>query len=222
MSIAKNFALVCGLGLLISGLAMPAHADPESEWVPFQAEREPDSTPITDLSAKTCVEALDLTHAQQLTLDSDGEGKAMLVIDSRSPCINTAGSKALYTVAVLPASDTPYAITVASIGQNDAFLAPHALFLTSAGTVSRDLPGDAFTFRKARLSALVRSRQNERYLVVESDPASVGKDFSRVAETVYSTYLGSATIYSGSDVQRNYVFAHSGAIMVSIAPIPKN
>jgi hypothetical protein len=98
------------------------------------------------------------------------------------------------------------------------------LLLASDGQTKRSTTHSDFTFRGEQLSALLRSHQDEAYLVVTSDNDVLGKNISRISETVTASVMttGMATfvMYTGSDTTRYMTLSPSGRVEVTITPFP--
>ena len=84
----------------------------------------------------------------------------------------------------------------------------------------RHLPASSFLFRGTNLTSLYRSHAGERYLLVESDPANVGKPLQRVKENVqvntFAVGYAYVEIHTGTDVASAATWSHNGQISVSV------
>jgi hypothetical protein len=103
---------------------------------------------------------------------------------------------------------------------------PRVLLLDGAGAVLREVPRDAFMFHGPNLYLGLRARPDGRYLVVASDPASVGGQETHIATQTQSS--GGATTGGGYFVMnfgrektRSFTYAHSGKLIVAAKPFPK-
>ncbi|HXC54015.1 MAG TPA: hypothetical protein VNU97_01850 [Rhizomicrobium sp.] len=193
------------------------------------AHAPPDVAPILDLADRSCVPepALAAALATAATVDGDREKPAVATIDAQTPCLAGPAGKSLYVLFALPGGG-PYTISLSSVPLGRSLFAPRASVLDGDGKLLRDLPIDGFLFRGTNLTTLYRSHPGERYLLVASDPPSVGRLISRVNETVQQTYAstGYATfvIYTGSDIATDTTWAHNGEVTLSVVadkPAPK-
>ena len=179
--------------------------------------------PLTDISARECAAAPDLSKAVPLAFDGKKETVQTADIADTTPCMKSAAGAALYVAYVLPRSDIPYVIAVASPALGMTLFAPHVMLLASDGTVRRDYAGKQVEFRGAGLGVQVRNHADETYLVVASDPASVGGTTSRINEATHVNYgsTGYATyqIHTGSESQDTYTYAHNGRVTVTLTLI---
>src|SRR5690348_6162294 len=86
-----------------------------------------------------------------------------------------------------------------------------------AGTASH-------VFHVSRLFPLCR-HPGERYLIVASDPDSVGQRVMQIAGSTQGTTTmvgtGFVSIHTGSENTRHLTFAHNGTVTVALQPIPK-
>jgi hypothetical protein len=178
---------------------------------------------ITTLAGRTCAQVLDLSAP--VALAYSGRQKSQdVVIDGSAPCIQTSAGPALYRVFQLPAADAPYVVTVGSEPSDSALLSPRVLLLDSQGTVKRQFAGDDLRYQGDALSARFRGHGDETYLVIESDPSVIGSTVSRIAEST-NTYVAASgaavfTIHTGNDAHNEFLFSHSGALSISLEPVP--
>lgn len=123
----------------------------------------------------------------------------------------------------LPVTDANYIISVASTPLGTGVFAPHVTLLDASGAPLREIARDKIVFRGNDLSVLFRSHPNERYLLVASDPGSVGQSVEQVKETTGTTTMAGGLAYfsytTGDDTTKSYVYAHSGQITVTVSAI---
>ncbi len=180
-----------------------------------------DVPPVLDLAGHECTETPSLAAAVPVVaiIDGKSEKPSTTMLDANSPCLARPAGKALYALFAVP-DGGPYTISIASVPLGRSLLAPRASVLDDKGGLVRELPTSSFMFRGTYFTALYRSHAGERYILVESDPPSVGKPLSRVHETVQQTYLstGYATVvvYTGSDIAMNTTWAHNGEVIVNV------
>lgn len=189
--------------------------------------------PVLNLDARICVPSLDLASAQPLPLEGTRDQGAFtppgvtVPLGADAACwkpIN--GEKRVYVLFKLPESPAPYIISVASSPVGTALFSPDVEMLDQDGNVVREVRRDSFAFHGTALYAGLRSHLGETYLLVASDPASVGQTVSQIAETTQATRMstgggGGFTLHTGSETMHTLVFAHSGRLTVTAAPFPK-
>ena len=181
----------------------------------------PDVPPLLALTNTDCASAPDLTLALPtvVTLAGDDEKPSSVAIDANSRCLQGGTGKSLYAIFSIP-DGGPYTISLSSVPLGSSIFAPKAEILDAQGTMVHELPASAFLFRGSNLTALYRSHSGERYLLVESDPASVGKPLQRLKENVQSTYVStgyvSFTVYTGTDLSTSTTWSHNGKLSVSV------
>jgi len=181
----------------------------------------PDIPPLLDISAAQCTQQPDLANAivTVATVDGDSEKPRTATLNLRSGCIDGADGRSLYAVFAMP-DGGPFTISVSSLPQGRSVLAPRARILDAQGVEVRRLPPSSFLFRGPNLTALYRSHPGEHYLVVSSDPPSVGKPLRRLQENVQATTAGAGgifvTIYTGTDIASEATWSHNGEISVSV------
>ncbi len=181
--------------------------------------------PLLDISAHSCASAPDLVAARPVALgDPQHPGEVVPTIDEHAPCVDGAAGKSLYASFQLPESSQPYIISVRSTPLGAGIFAPRLMLFDGQGSLKREVPRDAFVYRGDALSVLIRSRPDERFLVVASTPQTVGQSTACISEhaqtsTNCSTFA-SITVASGSDTERKLAYAHGGIIRVHAAVIP--
>jgi hypothetical protein len=189
----------------------------------------PDVAPMLDIADRDCSAAPNLAVAIAAAATANGEREkpTSIMIDAQSPCLTGPAGKSLYALFALP-DGGPFTISLSSIPLGRSLFAPKASALDAQGAVIRDLPVGSFMFRGTSLTALYRSHAGERYLLVASDPPSVGKPLARVSESVTTTVVpvgvGYAAIYTGNDIVANTTWSHNGEVAISVVsdgPISK-
>jgi hypothetical protein len=172
-----------------------------------------------------CVGTPDLRLATALQYDPKNDSSVSAKFDASAPCFEPSpGAKSLYRLYWLPTADAPYIISIASALNGGVVFAPHIVLLDSHGAPAREISRDAITFRNGNLSALFRSHRDERYLLIASDPAEVGQHAQRIVEGRNTSTAGAGglyfNIYTGTDTETDFVYAHNGTVTVTLSPIP--
>lgn len=180
--------------------------------------------PTVSLEGRSCVAGPELGKAQSLALAPD---KAITVkLDATAACLlANDGAKSVYVAFQLPQSADEYLVTVVSAPLGQGLFSPHLLMLDSNGQMVRELPRESFLFHGPSLSAGIRVHPGERYLVVASDPQSVGASVSRLTENTHVTVATSGfvtfAVHTGSEANSTYTYAHNGTITVWAQTLPK-
>ena len=181
----------------------------------------PDVPPLLEVTSANCAAAPDLSAAVPtvVTLDGDDEKPAVVTLDANSRCLAGTTGKSLYAIFAIPEGG-PYTISLSSVSLGSSILAPKAEVLDAQGAVLHELPASGFLFRGTNLTSLYRSHAGERYLLVESDPANVGKPLQRLKENVQVTAVSTGYVYveihTGTDVASTATWSHNGQISVSV------
>jgi Maltose operon periplasmic protein precursor (MalM) len=180
---------------------------------------------VTALDGRTCAALPDLGTAVAVPLDADKD--VTVKLDATAPCLAAGdGDKSTYAAFLLPEASEPYLLSVTSEPSGTTLFSPRALLLDAGGTTLRELPRDAFMFHGTSLYLGLRARPGERYLVVASDPRSVGESQTQIAGATQtsggSLYGGGFFTYAtGSERTRILHQAHSGTVSVAAKPLPK-
>jgi hypothetical protein len=207
-----NARILPGALATLAALAACSHPEPPA--------------PVLSLAEASCAAQPDLAGAVALTLDAKDETKVSETIGANTPCFAPAPeARSLYRVFALPASAEPYIISVASAPVGIGVFAPHLTLLDASGAPKREIAHDSFVYRGDNLSVLFRSHPDERYLLVASDPGSVGQSVTRLQEAKNAMPLMAGpvffTAYTGTDSSASHVYAHSGQITVTLSPVPR-
>jgi hypothetical protein len=178
--------------------------------------------PMLSINAINCRATPDLGSALPVTLKDETE----VVFDENTACLQPSGSAArLYAVFQLPESTDPLAISVKSVQRGRGIVAPYIVLLDENGKPTREMPHDRFMFRGSSLQLGIRPRQNERYLLVASDPNYVGLETSGIVGNVQQTMAGGPSAYfmvsTGQETLHRVTRAHGGTIIISAELLPK-
>jgi hypothetical protein len=160
-----------------------------------------------NLDGRTCTAGPDLGKAQGLTLEP--RNKLTVTLDGAATCFLTSeGAKSVYATFLLPQFTDEYLVTVVSAPIGQGLFSPHLLMLDPQGKVVRELARESFLFHGSGLSAGIRVHSGEHYLIVASDPQSVGASVSRLSEqthvTTTSTGFAYFSVHTGSDANDTY------------------
>jgi hypothetical protein len=192
------------------------------------ATNTPPPAPIVSLESRSCAEAPDLTTATPLSLGPPGVTPVpvTLTLSGDAACLQTPENlRSAYVVLQLPEAAEPYMLTVTSTPQGSTLLSPRLLLLDGQGAVLRDRRRETFLSRGTSLYTNLRAFPSDRYLVVASDPGSVGQQISQISgETKTTTVpigVGIMMIHSGSESTHSSIYSHNGTVTVVARPLPK-
>ena len=180
--------------------------------------------PITiSLADKICAAQPDITQAKPVSVGS----KALNVtVDGNAPCLSSSAGSSLYVVFALPRADKEYNVSVTSNPSRDGILSPRVLMLDTQGHMIREIGRDDFVFHGSALYAGVRVHAGETYLVVASDPHSVGQSISQTVDTTQAQVIPAgvvyATVFTGSTATKNMTYSHTGILVIAAQPIPES
>lgn len=180
--------------------------------------------PILRLDGRNCTAAP--------TLDADNvtplifEKPLTLNLDQDARCIAAPdGKRSTYVILALSDRTEPYVIGVTSAPRGAALFSPRLLILDAAGTILRERHRDAFMFHGTTLYAGMRAYPGDRYLMIASDPASVGQQVSQIIGTTQARAVpagrGIFFMHSGSERGQSAVLTHNGSLTVTAQSLPR-
>ena len=208
MNMRKCLA-VASVGLLIASCANDA----------------PDLAPLVQIAPPSCTEQPHLGRALPVGFSAEGKTEAVsATITEQSPCLVVNEKNSLYEVFALPETGEPIIVTVRSLPSKSGILLPRIAVLDKEGKELRQIDRESIHFRGTALTALLRTRPGDRYLVVSSDPDVVGTDISRVSGSVSQQMLTTGAfmvpVYTGSESTASMTYAHNGTVDVSARAMP--
>ncbi|MBI3513650.1 MAG: hypothetical protein HY060_06250 [Proteobacteria bacterium] len=180
--------------------------------------------PTVTLDGDACVSAPALAEARSVPLE---DKEVAVTLEAGAPCWRADdGTISVYAMFRLPQSAEPYIVTVLSELRGQSLFAARILLLDDWGKTVRELGHDAFNFRGAATGASLRTRPDERYALVASDPHLVGRHLSQIVPQVRSSGAvlpggGYVPINTGVEEIRTITFAYSGIVKVSARPLPQ-
>ena len=181
--------------------------------------------PTLTLAGRTCVEKPDLASATAVPLADDKPVKVTL--DDKTPCFDMPGSgKAAYVAFSLPASNDEYILSVTSVPIGEGRFLPRLVLADGDGKKLRDISPDMFMAHGTALRAGLRPHPGEHFLIVSSDPDTIGQSKSQIMD---GTQVSTASVATGGYIQihtgfeNNVTFtnAYNGTVIVAAQPIPK-
>ena len=175
--------------------------------------------PIIDLGELRCDAAPNLSLALPLPEATPREAPVSMEFDSQLPCLRLVGERAGFYAAFRIAPERgAVVLTISSLPLGRTIMAPRVMLMDGNGRLTRALGPDAFLFRGAGLSALVRLRAEEGFVVVGSAPGMAGKGFDRVRSSMNLTAVplgaGMIFIHHGSEATQQMVFGHNGRVVL--------
>lgn len=177
---------------------------------------------------RVCGETVSTIGARAVVFDGEDPGAIDLVIDEGSSCLTgPSGKKSLYQVVQLPTVGTEYILSVESQQQGNSIFAPKLQLLGADGGVMRDVGHDDLMFRGTSLTALLRAKPDERFLLISSDPQTVGLGESRISDRTHqnggynAATGGTFYIYTGSTSTSNMTYSHGGKLKIVVRHMPK-
>jgi hypothetical protein len=180
--------------------------------------------PTLTLADSSCASEPDLARASPVPLDP--EKPAIVTVDAAASCLQSGSSeRRAYAVFALPETKEPYLISVSSSLRGHTLLSPRLAILDASGKTMRERQRDAFTFRGTSLYAGMRAYPGDRYLLVESDPDTVGQRISQInsSSQMNGTATGTGGVIFwgvGADTKQDFTYAHNGTLVVSARPFP--
>jgi|CXWL01.1.fsa_nt_gi hypothetical protein len=180
-----------------------------------------------EISAPTCATAPNLASAVAMVQPAKDEAhKATLRFDDAAACLADAkGNKAVYGVVDLGQGEPGSILTVTSYAMGSTVFSPRLELRDVQGALMREVSRDTFLYNNSALQTQLRVRAGERYLVIASDTASVGQSVEHIQSSRTSTVVPAGPIYvpvnTGGEARAQLVFAHSGEVATTLAPMPK-
>lgn len=186
---------------------------------------DPGPAPIVEMPQIKCSSTPDLARAREVAFDAKRDADPVRVtIDQSSGCLGDATGKSLYDVFGLPQPGQPVILTVKAVPSSTGIFSPRLILLDESGNLLREVDKNKFLFRAGALTALLRVRDDERYLVVASDDKAVGDGVSRVSgqqnANVMSNGFMTWAVYSTSEETANLTYSYGGVVEVSAEPVP--
>jgi hypothetical protein len=178
---------------------------------------------VTSLDNRQCSATPNLEGAHVVAFNP--EKTLTINLDASAACMQAGdGSKSTYAVFRLPDATEPYILGVTSEPWGQALLAPRLTLLDANGATLRERASESPTFHGSSLYVGVRARPEERYLVVMSDPRNAGQHISQIVGRTHATMMSTGTVfmtmYTGSEANHVFIYAHNGVLTVTAKPVP--
>lgn len=156
----------------------------------------------------------------------DEPHKATIRFDDAAACLADAkGNKGAYGVVDLGQSEPGSILTVTSFVMGSTVFSPRLELRDAQGTLMREVARDTFLYSNDALQTQLRVRVGERFLVIASDGAKVGQSVEHIQSSRMSSGVMAGPVYVpynvGGEAKAQLVFAHSGEVTATLAPMPK-
>lgn len=181
---------------------------------------------VLDISEKVCAGDMDLTQAVTMTPERRRQVYDMRVaINAETNCKGEGEEKANYVLLELPANGPNHVVTVGGAKETLRMLASTVTLLDETGEVSRTFAPEKYMDRGNTFAVQFRPADKDRYVLVETNPASVGEVEESFRQTmnigtgtayVGGGYSASYTTYSGAEVSAKRTLSHEGVIAVKV------
>jgi hypothetical protein len=178
--------------------------------------------PLLSMEGRQCTPLPDLATAHAVSVD---DKDVSITLDDKTGCLDVHAERKLAYVAFgLPVIDQPYLLSVTSIPIGEGLFFPKLTLLDGAGKVLREIPPDMFLPHGAALHAGLRPHPDERYLIVSSDPATIGQTNSQLTEGIRVSGFMAGGIYvqvqSGLEGKSTLTHAYNGTVTVKATLVP--
>lgn len=180
-----------------------------------------------EVSAPSCATAPSLASAIVMVQSAKDEPhKATVRFDDAAACLADAkGNKGVYGAVDLGQGEPGSILTVTSYAMGSTVFSPRLELRDVQGALLREVGRDAFLYSNNTLQAQLRVRAGERFLVIASDSASVGQSVENIQSSRMSSGVMVGAVYVpyniGGEGRSQMVFAHSGEVSATLAPVPK-
>jgi hypothetical protein len=143
-------------------------------------------------------------------------------LDDKTACFDAPGSgKAAYVAFSLPAASDEYMLSVTSVPIGEGRFLPRLALADGDGKTLRDIPPDMFMAHGAALRAGLRPHPGERFLIVSSDPDTIGQSKSQIMDGTQVSTSAYIQIHTGFENNVTLTNAYNGTVIVAAQPIPK-
>ena len=141
----------------------------------------PPPATLTYSPSVTCSAQFDLTQA--ISLESEAptaKNKKMSELNETSACMDDGEVQSPYALFKLPTATNLASVQAGAILDPNRVAAPRIVFLDGGGRTVRSIKSEDLRRRGNSLSVLVRPENNESYVAILIDTASIGDHFSYV------------------------------------------
>lgn len=180
-----------------------------------------------EISAPACATAPSLTGAVAMVQKAKDEPhRATIRFDDAAACVTDAkGHKGAYGVIDLGQSEPGSILTVTSFVMGSTVFSPRLELRDAQGAVMREVGREAFLYSNDAVQTQLRVRAGEQFLIIASDGTSVGQSVEHIQSSRMSSGVMVGAVYVpyniGGEAKAQLVFAHSGEVTATLAPMPK-
>ena len=180
----------------------------------------PPSFPAVTEAPTDCAEFVDVGEAVLIAPEKEGKKNYEMLhgIDSYSSCVTSPnGDNNYYVIFELPEVTENRVFTIGSRVEGMRILSPKISMLDSEGVPIREVKETDMFFRGLLYSTQIRPRENEQYILFETDGTKVGDNYDSIVTgfTMGTQYSFS----SSSEVARRRKFSYHGDIMITVKDI---
>lgn len=189
----------------------------------------PPKSAVLTLDGKNCEAQISVDNNLSLTPPKKAiMHEVSTEINIGSKCVETDGQKANYIVYAIPAAPQNHTITIGGSLDVLRTFAPDVSILDMNGKVSRTFAPDQYAYLGHIYGVQFRPGENDRYILVKSDPKLVGVEKSALetrvnVSTGYAAGVGgygtTYNTYTGTEAKKSRVFSHEGLISVTIQAV---
>ncbi len=181
--------------------------------------------PVFSLGATSCSSEPSLSSTLPITFNPKEPVTIEFRIDQSSRCLQTPDDrKQLYQMVQLPSVGHEYIVTVRSKTNGQSIFAPTLVTLKENGDIGQQLSQSDFLFRGDSLTAKIEIEATEQYLMIASNPQSIGQSTTQIRSLINSNMAysnGIAMRYNtGTENRSDYKFSHAGMLSVTTQAPP--
>ena len=187
---------------------------------------EPPLPPVLSIAGKTCSPQPDLSTAVTTVPARPAQWRDVSsVVGATTGCIATEAGEANYVVFTLPDHPANHTITVGGTKDVLGIFAPSVSVLDANGAPVRTFEPSRYADLGTLVGVQFRPPAEARYVLVQSDPALVGKEVSALEVGINSStmYAGAGTAFyqhaSGAVNNARRVFSHEGMVSLRIQAV---
>lgn len=182
---------------------------------------EPPRPAVLSYDRTDCAASPDLASATSLVPEKNTAvwTKGVLV-SATTQCIIHNGVRLPYVVFALPPAGQAKLIELGSVLGSASIFAPDVALLNGSGKVTRSFHPDSYMFRTGLYSVQFVPQSEERYALVTSNPALVGRKHDTIVAGVSSTYIytgyGGMNWRSGNEAALSQAFSYDGVVQAKL------
>jgi hypothetical protein len=187
---------------------------------------EPPPLPVLAITGKTCTPQPDLATAVTTVPTRPAQWRDVTSqVAATTGCVTTPAGDANYVVFTLPDHPANHTITVGGTKDVLRIFAPSVSVLDASGAPVRTFEPSRYSDLGTLVGVQFRPPAEARYVLVQSDPALVGKEVSALEVGISSTtmYAGAGAAYyqhaSGAVNTARRVFSHEGTVSLRIQAV---